>query len=271
MNEDDDEAMAPPKPTVTIGSPTPSEKEAMNLPALARTITNASKPSPQKNKKQKTDGKDTELKTKSKAVNDSDSDDSSVDYVARNIKDIVEFFHPKPRVFVEDRIECNDEKVMRDCFETDILEYIDLYLKTAGNNNEVVDLDPMEKIKWASLRHYFKMKLERLNKLSEHIEDNKCSDVITALRKSSRGLIELQRSKIILKKLESVLLTEYSGISKQFNDCYNELLFLYNTNRTRMSAEHNGLELYYFEPSGIGLMNDDDYVRKNMMMVKKKF
>ena len=55
MNDDDDEAMPPPKPKVTIGSPTPSEKEASNPPVFARIITTASElPSPAKNfKKQK--------------------------------------------------------------------------------------------------------------------------------------------------------------------------------------------------------------------------
>ena len=54
MNDDDDEEMAPPKPTLSIGSPTPSEKAARNLPALARIITTASlDSSPEKNKKQK--------------------------------------------------------------------------------------------------------------------------------------------------------------------------------------------------------------------------
>ena len=158
---------------------------------------------------------------------------------------------------------------MRDCFEADILEYIDLYLKMTDTNN--VELDKMEKMLCASLRYYFISKLKRLNNLLKHIKDNKCSDVITAVRKSSRGLIELQRSKIILKKLESVLVTEYSGISKQFNDCYDELFFLYSTNRTNMLADHDGLELYKFVTSGIGLMNDDDYVRNIMKMVKKNF
>ena len=268
MNEDDDDmAMPPPMPTMTISSPTPSEKAAEKPTSLVRNVTTVSEPSPEKNKKQKTDGKDTELKTTSDAVNDSDSDESSVDYVTENIKEIVEFFHPKPRVFVEDEFECNDEIVMRDCFEADILECIDLYLKMTDTKN--VKLDKMEIFLCASLRHYFISKSKRLNNLSKHIKDNKCSDVISAVRKSSRGLIELQRSKVILKQLESVLVTEYSGISKQFNDCYDELLLLYCTNRTKMLVEHDGLELYTFVKSGIGLMNDDDYVKSIMKMVKK--
>ena len=54
MNDNDDEAKAPPKPTLSIGSPTPSEKAARIQPALARIITTASfDSSPEKNKKQK--------------------------------------------------------------------------------------------------------------------------------------------------------------------------------------------------------------------------
>ena len=206
-------------------------------------------------------------------VDDADSDDSSVDYVTENIKEIVEFFLPKPRVFVKDKFECNDETVMRDCFETDILEYIDLYLKMTDNNNSKPVFDEMEQILCASLLDFFKIKLGRLKRLLKHIVDNeKCNDVITTVQKSSHGLIELQRSKIILKKLESVLMDEYSGLSEQFKDCYDELWLLYKNNRKDMLAKPNSHDFHYFEPRGTGLMRrEDDYVKRIMKMVKKNF
>ena len=213
------------------------------------------------------------MKTTSDAVNDSDSDESSVDYVTENIKDIVEFFLPKPRVFVKDKFECNDETVMRGCFETDILEYIDLYLKMTDNNNSKPVFDEMEQILCASLLDFFKIKLGRLKRILKHIVDNeKCNDVITTVQKSSHGLIELQRSKIILKKLESVLMDEYSGLSEQFKDCYDELWLLYKNNRKDMLAKPNSHDFHYFEPRGTGLMRrEDDYVKRIMKMVKKNF
>ena len=274
MNEDDDDmAMPPPMPTMIISSPTPSEKAAEKPTSLVRNVTTASEPSPEKNKKQKTDGEDTELKRKNDNTNDSDSDDSSIDYVTENIKEIVEFFLPKPRVFVKDKFECNDETVMRHCFETDILEYIDLYLKMTDNNNSKPVFDEMEQILCASLLDFFKIKLGRLKRLLKHIVDNeKCNDVITTVQKSSHGLIELQRSKIILKKLESVLMDEYSGLSEQFKDCYDELWLLYKNNRKDMLAKPNSHDFHYFEPRGTGLMRrEDDYVKRIMKMVKKNF
>ena len=57
-----------------------------------------------------------ELKRKNDNTNDLDSDDSSIDYVTENIKEIVEFFLPKPRVFIKDKFECNDQNVMLDFF-----------------------------------------------------------------------------------------------------------------------------------------------------------
>ena len=273
MNDDDDEGMPPPTPTMIISSPTPSDKAAEKPTSLVRNVTTASEPSPEKNKKQKTDGEDTELKRKNDNTNDSDSDDSSIDYVTENIKEIVEFFLPKPRVFVKDKFECNDETVMRDCFETDILEYIDLYLKMTDNNNSKPVFDEMEQILCASLLDFFKIKLGRLKRLLKHIVDNeKCNDVITTVQKSSHGLIELQRSKIILKKLESVLMDEYSGLSEQFKDCYDELWLLYKNNRKDMLAKPNSHDFHYFEPRGTGLMRrEDDYVKRIMKMVKKNF
>ena len=273
MNDDDDEGMPPPTPTMIISSPTPSDKAAEKPTSLVRNVTTASDPSPEKNKKQKTDGEDTELKRKNDNTNDSDSDDSSIDYVTENIKEIVEFFLPKPRVFVKDKFECNDETVMRDCFETDILEYIDLYLKMTDNNNSKPVFDEMEQILCASLLDFFKIKLGRLKRLLKHIVDNeKCNDVITTVQKSSHGLIELQRSKIILKKLESVLMDEYSGLSEQFKDCYDELWLLYKNNRKDMLAKPNSHDFHYFEPRGTGLMRrEDDYVKRIMKMVKKNF
>ena len=273
MNDDDDEGMPPPTPTMIISSPTPSDKAAEKPTSLVRNVTTASDPSPEKNKKQKTDGEDTELKRKNDNTNDSDSDDSSIDYVTENIKEIVEFFLPKPRVFVKDKFECNDETVMRDCFETDILEYIDLYLKMTDNNNSKPVFDEMEQILCASLLDFFKIKLGRLKRILKHIVDNeKCNDVITTVQKSSHGLIELQRSKIILKKLESVLMDEYSGLSEQFKDCYDELWLLYKNNRKDMLAKPNSHDFHYFEPRGTGLMRrEDDYVKRIMKMVKKNF